>query len=90
MSSIELERARLLDELARRLVELGAPGPAWARGLATVKLLLVDAGGERQVVTLEPGSTWRAEPRSAGGELLFVERVELVAVERPLGDNARL
>ena len=49
-------------------------------GLVRVKLLLVDAGGERTLVVLEPPD-WKLEPRQPGGELMFLEAVQLVGVE---------
>lgn len=67
-------REEELAELARRV---GVHVP----GLVRVKLMLVDAGGERQLVTLEQAGAWKLEPRAPGGELMFLQSVGLVGVE---------
>lgn len=72
------ERDAALEELARRVNER-----AWrGKGLVRIKLLLVDAGGDRHLVTLDPESRWALTPRNEHGELLFLEEIKLVGVER--------
>jgi hypothetical protein len=51
-----------------------------AKGLARVKLLLVDGGGNRQIVTLEP-PTWQLAPTTKAGEPIVLTHLELVGVE---------
>jgi len=84
------EREANLAELARRVSDHVLEGLEGA-GIVRVKLLLVDAGGDRHLVTLGPPS-WTLEPRVAEGELMFLEAVQLVGVERaerPLEDVVR-
>lgn len=81
------EREANLAELARRVGEHLLEGLERA-GIVRVKLLLVDAGGDRQLVTLEPPD-WKLQPRNGAGELLFLEGLQLVGVERADRDAAR-
>jgi hypothetical protein len=69
--------AHLVDELERRDRDYLEHG-----GLVRVKLLVVDAGGDRRIVTLEPPD-WTVEPRvDPGGELIFLQVLRLIGVER--------
>lgn len=84
------EREANLAELARRVGEHVLEGLERA-GVVRVKLLLVDGGGGRNIVTLEPPD-WTLEPTTPHGELIFLQEVKLVGVERaerPLEDVVR-